>query len=218
MVNIGVIAFRPSPSVHAFWQAVHKNVQEMQLWDQHVVNSILADADALRSLAVKPTSFPSAVFCNSMGLYHAPYGNIILHHANKHQSIQDKWLNLTQGAGMFAHQASRIDSDRLVILAQLHSATWRFGDVGKGQNYGVLRFGQAGDILDYSHPNEARYVVVTAGILFIGRDGVPTTLFDEFYVDRIRGKLMMVGYWPHAQSHDDIRHIHYLIADNATVS
>src|SRR4029077_10841545 len=53
LVNIGVIAFRPSLPVHAFWQAVQKNVQELTLWDQHVVNSVLSDADAIRRLGVR---------------------------------------------------------------------------------------------------------------------------------------------------------------------
>jgi hypothetical protein len=214
-VNIGVIAFRPGPAVHAFWQEVNRQIAATGRSGHAVVNALLADHDAMARLGVRAGCFPPGVFCTSMGLHHAVYGGTHLHHANSHPTLREKWLALSAAGSVLAPPADGRAGDlRGKVLAGLLDAEWTFGALGRPEPYGTLRLAPDGRILGYHHPNESRYALAAGGLVFIGADGGATTLFDEFYVDPVGRRLMMVGTAP-CVAPAASPHIHYLIADSA---
>jgi Glycosyltransferase 61/Nucleotide-diphospho-sugar transferase len=212
-VNTGVIVCRPSEKSFAFWQLVHRHAIAHQQSDQAAVNAVFGDVELMVRLDIRICRLPTTIYCDTQRKAVVPYGSVVLHRANPAATTDEKWVSLTFYRKFFSLTDARSDAAKAYALAHLHDHSWRFGKVGQHVDYGRILFDRDGGLSGYSNPNERRFVVVDAGILILGESGEPTTLFDEFYYDPVRRKLLIAGMWPFAESLKGIRHIHYLITD-----
>jgi hypothetical protein len=193
VANIGVIAFKPSGKVHAFWKAVYEQVLQTKGWDQGAVNQLMNDTSLTDKLGIKFHLLPPSVWCWSLHLDRAPLGSIILHHANCMKTPVEKWLQYNMFFDLFSSKTKFPDTNRDLIVQNLTLSRWRFGQLGNPQDYGLMTFESDGRIMTYNHPNEKTYYLSEKSIVFLNEGNYPTACFDEFYFDQINGRYMAIG-------------------------
>ena len=192
-VNIGVIAFRPSPKVARFWKDVLRLVGKRQDWDQGVVNELISNGAYRRALGIRIGYLPASIWARTQMADNTPIGECLLHHANSVSDPVGKWLQLNNFQPLFEKSRVHRGAARITVTRHLTSRTWVFGRLGNSTPYGTMTFDESLMVKGYENPNENRLRVLPTGFAMIATTGICTTIFDEFYIDAFRDKMMAVG-------------------------
>lgn len=193
--NIGVIAFKPSAKVHYFWCQVRELLLREKIWDQLAVNQIMQKIADPAFNDLKIALFPETFWAYSQTeLVPAAKGReIILHHANCAMTMAAKWHQMNRFVDLFRRDDANQKLAFIYASSHLHQLTWHFGNLEHGAELGSFTVAPSGGLIGYSHPNETSLIATASNLYFAGPDGTPTTVFDEFYFDPFRRKLLCVG-------------------------
>jgi hypothetical protein len=193
--NIGVIAFRPSGKVHYFWAQVRTVLLREKIWDQLAVNQVIKNIHDPAFDDLKITLFPETFWAYSQTeLIPATNGReIILHHANCAVTMAAKWHQMNRFTDLFRRDDANHKQALIYAKTYLHDLTWHFGNLEHGAEIAAFTVTATGELVGYGHPNEARLLATDTGLCFIAENGTPTTIFDEFYFDPFRRKILCVG-------------------------
>jgi hypothetical protein len=193
--NIGVIAFRPSGKVQYFWQAVREILLRDQIWDQLAVNQVLKNIAEPAFDNLKIALFPEIFWAYSQTelVPAARGGEIILHHANCAVTMAAKWHQMNRFTTLFRRDDANHKQAAIYAITYLHDLTWHFGNLEHGAELATFTVARDGGLVGYAHPNEAKLLTNGTGLYFVGADGTPTTVFDEYYFDPFRRKILCVG-------------------------
>lgn len=190
--NIGFIVFRRSPSVRIFWETVLRRVEEENLWDQEVVNLLLADKDFLKKHNIRIGFLPEEFWCFSMGTL--PKSPCVLHHANCATSMAKKWLQMTLYQPLFAPPSFRWKEAFTMIAARLGDRVWSCGELGQSTLAGQFHIIGNKTVKKCHGRIDFQSITITQDRLVFHQEGEKLkTVLEEFYIDFHRNRMLCVG-------------------------
>lgn len=211
-VNIGVIAFRRSAKITQFWKDVMEIVTNTGEWDQKVVNNLVNDSDYMNRMNIKCAQLPNKFWART--IIDVPVSDCILHHANSATTQHAKWIQLNAFRSVFEARSYIQDYAFGLACHLLDKRLWNFGEMSQKNLFGQMSFDEKLFVKNYDNHNEFRLVVGKNSLTMLSRSNEVSCVFDEFYFDRFRNRIMCVGEeFPeaHAASNKE-KKFHYLIA------
>lgn len=207
--NLGVVAFYPSDIVVRFWQDVYKQIADTGQSDQDAVNALISDKYYLQNLGLKIGFLTEQFWISKLKKF--PENDCILHHATQLTSSTKKWLQLNGYKTVFNDHLYETDAAFCTVKRLLREREWRFGELSQKLPYGHMRFNKALLVQNYGHPNEHRLIERDQHLIMMTLEDKISCIFDEFYTDIQRKKVMAIG---NAFIEDGKKFLfHYLIAD-----
>lgn len=207
--NLGVVAFYPSDIVVRFWQDVYKQIADTGQSDQDAVNALISDKYYMQNLGLKIGFLAEQFWINKLKKF--PENNCILHHATQLTSSTKKWLQLNGYKTVFNDHLYETDAAFCTVKRLLREREWRFGELSQKFPYGNMRFNEALLVQNYGHPNEHRLIERDQHLVMMTLEDKISCIFDEFYTDIQRKKVMAIG---NAFIEEGKKFFfHYLIAD-----
>lgn len=211
-VNIGVIAFRRSAKITQFWKDVMEIVTNTGEWDQKVVNNLINDSEYMNRMNIKCAQLPDKFWARTV--VNLPVYDCILHHANNATTQSAKWIQLNTFRSIFETRSYIQDYAFGLVRRFLKTRVWNFGELSQKNIFGQIMFDENLFVKNYNNHNEFRLVVGKNSLTMLTRSNDVSCIFNEFYFDRFRNRIMCVGEeFPEQYSRSDKeKKFHYLIA------